>query len=401
MTEEKNEWVSDSEEEISVDEGKSSDNGSEVQGSRLLGSEARTTGGISSSEYTFDSKPVTEEPVNEHVAEEPVSESYGRTEDSEDFFESGESYEKTESFTGNKSYFQSSIAGEEDQSALKGMLSFFTIWRRDVGPQDMEAMENRFYLAPVIGALFATVIALEMVILFLLNHYVMLPSNLIVPVVVLATVLIGSKFLHFDGLVDFGDGIVASGNRDKHVRAMKDSKIGAGGFGLALVVTLGTFALYTNAFTWMAPLLFIIPVTEILIKHSMVSAAAYGTAGEGMAASQVRKADNSTMIKSLITASVLSLIGLVFSLVLFWIAGKIRPWILDVSLTYTAVALFAALVVGLITSILVGKLMANTADKTFGFTSGDVLGATNEIARPIVAFAMLLVYCVVVTLILL
>lgn len=396
MTEERNDWVPESEEEVSVDENASSDEKSEEQVSPFLGSEARTTGGISSSEYTFESNSEKEEPVEKSV---------DSFEDSEEVsvLETEEEYEHTDSFTNEKSFFTNVNPDDRDQSALRAMVSFFTIWRSDVGPQDIESMEERFHLAPVVGALFATVVAIEMVILLALGYYLSFPSGPIAPIVILATVLIGSKFLHFDGLVDFGDGMVASGDEEKHVQAMKDSKIGAGGFGIALVVTLATFAMYTNAVAWLwiVPMFFVIPATEVMIKNAMVSAAVYGTPGDGMASSQVRKADNSTLVKSLTTSFILSIIGLGFSMVLFWILDRTFFGILDVSMAYTAVTLFIVLVAGLAMSVLVGKIMASTADKTFGFTSGDVLGATNEIARPIVAFTMLLIYCAIVTLILL
>ena len=394
MTEERNELVPESEEEISVGENASSVESADKQVSPFLGSEARTTGGISSSEYTFDSDSVKEE-----SAEEPAD-SFEYSEE-ESVFEAEEEYEHTESFTKEKSFFTNVNPDDKDQSALRAMVSFFTVWRRDVGPQDIEAMEERFHLAPVVGALFATILALEMVIFLALGYYLRFPSGLVAPIALLATVLVGSKFIHFDGLVDFGDGMVASGDKEKHIRAMKDSKIGAGGFGVALIVTLATFMLYTNSVSFMAmvPFLFIIPATEVLIKNAMVSAAVYGTPGDGMASSQVRKADNSTLVKSLTTSIILSIVGLGLTMVIYWILDRTFFGILDVSMAYTAVIMFIVLVAGLAISVLVGKFMAGTADKTFGFTSGDVLGATNEIARPIVAFTMVAVYYLILTLI--
>ena len=226
----------------------------------LFESGGRTTGGIEPSDYSFESNSVTKIPVEEY---EDVTENTEET----PIFETEEVYEKTESYAENTTYFEP--LGDQDKSALKGMLSFFTIWRRDVGSQDIEAMEDRFHLVPVIGALFATVIAVEMIIMYVLGRYTFFDISLIIPIFVLATVLIGSKFLHFDGLVDFGDGIVASGDQEKHVRAMKDSKIGAGGFGLALIVTLGTFAIYAHSIFWIVPMLFVIPITEILVKNAI------------------------------------------------------------------------------------------------------------------------------------
>ncbi|MGI6471490.1 MAG: adenosylcobinamide-GDP ribazoletransferase [Candidatus Methanomethylophilaceae archaeon] len=391
MTEEKSELFSESEEEISTGENAQPESWSGKQGRPFLGSEARTTGGISSSEYSFDSEPVTEESAEKS---DDSSEDF----DDEPIPEAEEEYVRTESYMNDASHLEPSR--EKDRSALKAMISFFTIWRQDVGQQDMEAMEDRFYLVPVIGALFATIVALEIIIFFILDYFLNLSMNPLVAIVVLATVLVGSKFLHFDGLVDFGDGMVASGNQEKHIRAMKDTGIGAGGFGVALVVTLAAFAIYAQAsFFTFASMLFIIPITEILIKNAMVSAAVHGTAGNGMASAQVRKADSKTLTKSITVTSILSVVGLVLTLVVLIVIAAIHkmyyPYDLISGFPRMAVTMVVALLAGIAISVYVGKLMAKTADKTFGSTSGDILGATNEIARPVIAFSMLFVLLLV------
>ena len=41
-------------------------------------------------------------------------------------------------------------------------------------------------------------------------------------------------------------------------------------------------------------------------------------------------------------------------------------------------------------SAVVGYLMARNANKVFGMVNGDILGATNEVSRPVVMVSMLL-----------
>ncbi|MGE4577844.1 MAG: adenosylcobinamide-GDP ribazoletransferase, partial [Candidatus Methanomethylophilaceae archaeon] len=199
-------------------------------------------------------------------------------------------------------------------AAFRGMISFFTIRKEDVGQAEMDAMEKNFHFVPTIGAVYGLVLFVEMLILYLLNYFVNFPLGPVIGITVLATVLLGSKFLHFDGLVDFGDGIVASGDKDKHVAAMKDTRVGAGGIGLALVVTLMALAIYSAATRWndnlFFALFFIIPATEVLVKNAMVSAASTGTAGEGMAATQVSNANTDTMLKSTVVSAVILVIGI-------------------------------------------------------------------------------------------
>ena len=64
--------------------------------------------------------------------------------------------------------------------------------------------------------------------------------------------------------------------------------------------------------------------------------------------------------------------------------------VVDVTGTY------AAVVAGLLMSILVGFLMARRCNRVFGMVNGDILGATNEISRFAVMAIMILVYMVVV-----
>lgn len=293
-------------------------------------------------------------------------------------------------------------SGETFKAAISGMLSFFTIRKKDVGQVEIDAMENNFHLAPVVGALFFLILTMEMLLLFILNYYFSFPLGPIIAVVVLSTVMLGSKFLHFDGLVDFGDGYVASGDQEKHVTAMKDSNVGAGGLGLALIVTLATFAIYSITGGWDSQffyaMFFIIPATEILVKNAMVSAAATGTPGNGMASEQVRKADSDTMFKSTGISALLLVLGLIMTTAIIWIINEVHMtyWSgpLIGNLSFYLTSMFIAAAVGLIMSIVVGIMMSKSADRTFGSTSGDILGATNEIARPVIAITMIFFFLI-------
>ncbi len=385
MTEEKKEQTPESE-DFSDEKEISSGEPLNSFGRHFSDSAVRTAGGISSSEYASGFKSEREEPEEKPdvFINEPEEIQVSEVE---------EKHERTESYDKSTNVQQQS--NDERRSAIKGLISFFTIFRSDVGPNETDAMERNFHLAPVIGAIFGMILVLEMVIFFTLDVLIDFPMDPIFAITALATVLVGSKFLHFDGLVDFGDGMVASGDREKHVRAMRDSNIGAGGFGVALVVTLGTFAIYANMFLLFVPMLFIIPATEIFIKNSMVSAAAHGTPGDGMSASQVRNTDNSTLNKSIIVSFIAAFIGLIVSIIITTLIWYIATKNIRSDLLVIAASMFFALLAGLAASIYLGKFISKTADKTFGFTSGDTLGATNEITRPVLAAAMLLVFLII------
>jgi len=278
-------------------------------------------------------------------------------------------------------------------SALRGMISFFTILKTDAKEEDIDAMEKEFHLAPVVGGLFALVLMIELMLFFILSFNINIPAEFLAAAVVLSTVFVGSKFLHFDGLVDFGDGIVATGDKEKCTAAMKDSKVGAGGVGLAIVVTaltLGLYSSYTFANRdWLFALMFIIPATEILVKNAMVSTAAFGEPGNGMAAGQVRNTDNTTRLRSSVISAVLVLIAMAIVIAAVWVTGRYL-FLPDGYIVEFGVSAFIGAIFGLIVSVVMGKLISHLAMKKFGAVTGDVLGAANEISRPIIAFTMLL-----------
>ncbi len=261
--------------------------------------------------------------------------------------------------------------------ALKCMISFFTIIRLDVGEREMDSMERNFWLVPILGALNGFLVFLVCIILSLCEM-----STLVIAVAALFTAYIFSKFLHFDGLTDFGDGIiVSSGKQEDHIRALKDSLIGAGGFGVALCVVVLTIALYEHigSVTWsIFDTKFVFLGTfafaaEILVKNAQVATATFGNPGTGMASRQVGLTNGRSLLKSTILTIVLLLIP--FFIEKSFITGADRSWTTDVSI------LSVIYVFGLISSILVAYLMAHKANNTFGFVNGDILGATNEISR--------------------
>ena len=277
-------------------------------------------------------------------------------------------------------------------SALKAMIAFFTIWRVDIDEDDMEAMNRKFHLVPLVGALIGIVVLVEALVLTWLQAHGIFGSSAFTAIAILATVFVGSRFLHFDGLTDFGDGSVAAGDQEKHVRALKDTLIGAGGLGVALIVTLMNFSLYS-----MVAILIVVlaPVTEILVKNAQVAAAAWGVAGHGMAGRQVSE----TTMKSLQYSTVFTL---VLSLVIAFVGLLIVDTLIYNSDEFYGLDMvnptsaFIAVLFGVLASILAGRFMAKRSNEVFGMVNGDILGATNEISRAIVMIVMIVIYNLVV-----
>ena len=266
-------------------------------------------------------------------------------------------------------------------SALKALVSFFTLWHMDIDQDDMDDMERKFHLVPFVALFFSVFIIIEMLIMQWLSKNYGFGSDLFAAVVVLATVFIGSKFIHFDGLTDFGDGMIVSGTQEDHVRALKDTLVGAGGIGVALIVIL--FSVSTYSMAGIAFLLVFAPVCEVMVKNAMVFAAAFGTPGHGMAGRQV----SMTTTNSAVYSAVISIIlGAVLAVITCAIFDQMFPTRSGIDV----VAVLFGVVIATAVSAVVGYLMARNANKVFGMVNGDILGATNEVSRPVVMVSMVL-----------
>lgn len=258
-------------------------------------------------------------------------------------------------------------------SALKGMFSFFTMIRLDIGQKDMDDMNRRFYLAPVVGIFYGLIAACS---LYLLSQ--ILP--MIVAAVLTLFIIQGmNRFLHIDGTIDVGDGLVVAGEREDHLRALKDTRIGAGGMAVALFVVILTMAAMSSISV--EYVMFVPFIAEVLAKNSMVAAAAAGRPGTGMAGDSVRKTTaGSLLISILISTTAIVLFALLLTTT---DAFDLGPYI------------YAWVAIVLMTSILTGILMAAIAHRNFGIVNGDVLGATNEISRAVTIILMLALVTVV------
>ena len=273
--------------------------------------------------------------------------------------------------------------GTSTLSALRGMVSFFTLWHLDITQRDMDSMEQRFHAVPIVGVLFGVLILVELVLLSEMQRCLGMGSGMLNAITIMLTVYAGSKFIHFDGLTDFGDGMIVSGQREDHVRALKDTLVGAGGIGVALAVTITTVAVYSlGGYT---ALLIAEPLTEVLVKNAMVVAAAFGKPGNGMAGRQVAMTTMGSAVKAIA-------VSIVCGAVMIVLASFASDLSWNVDLADQMCSGVFMLIVGLIVSWIVGYAMASVANRNFGMVNGDILGATNEICRAAVMFVMLIVY---------
>lgn len=260
------------------------------------------------------------------------------------------------------------MSGYRCTDALKGMFSFFTMLPINIEMKHIDAMNRRFWLVPVVGLFYA----LFAVGVFSLTDY-MTDSTSVSAALTIFLVGMMNRFLHLDGTIDIGDGLTVAGKREDHIRALKDTLIGAGGMATGLMVVLSLFAEYSSM--TVTAFIFVAAAGEISARNAQVSAAAFGIPGNGMAGDSVRYTGTKDLLASTMLAMVIMAIYWAIASYLVW-GG---PEYVHLTVLVAAVAI----------SVIWGYIMSKVAERNFGMVNGDVLGATNETSRVVIIFVML------------
>jgi len=182
--------------------------------------------------------------------------------------------------------------------------------------------------------------------------WTMLPP-LIVGMIGVGLVILLTGAHHTDGLLDFGDGVMCHGTRKEKIRVMLDPRTGTGGFCLGLIV------LVTTGFG-------IASLNHGLIVQSMIAAEAsakFSMVVEAWAGKSARKGLNTPFIQEM------------HGRMLRFIASFA---ILGVVLVLTVRSISPLIVIG---DLIVSASMLWISSRHFGGVTGDVMGATNDLAR--------------------
>ena len=217
--------------------------------------------------------------------------------------------------------------------------------------QDLEHFARHSYLYPVAGYVIGALVALP--VFFITNAT-------IAAAVAVALLILVTGAHHFDGLMDFGDGLMAHGDKEKRIRALTDRNVGAGAVALAVIITLLLFAGLQVSASLVSALL----IGEVCGKFSMAFLTAYGTPfHEGMQS---------------------------------YLHGFSQSWFPAVSfllclpllfLPVAPIKLFGAFLLMIICPV----LLLAVSRRHFGGVNGDVVGASNEITRALVVVGIALI----------
>ncbi len=234
--------------------------------------------------------------------------------------------------------------------------------------EDVDDLSKNFWLVPIIGLFYGLVAG---GLFYLLTRTF---SGLVSAIIVILVVHILNRFLHFDGLIDLGDGLVATGTQEKKLAAMKDTRVGAGGVSYGILFSLLIIASLSSLPSYV----FILPVAmEVLAKNSLLTVAAFGKERAGLGSPFVKNTGPSAAAASALLS---------FALLLPFALLTVDPGSIE------GAKLLAILITMLLVSAATGWLMSRIAHRNFGCVNGDVMGATNELSKAAVlltALAML------------
>jgi len=248
---------------------------------------------------------------------------------------------------------------------LKNLLSFLTIFPVTMDKDMLSDCAKNMWVFPLIGAFIGLLAGV-----FGWVAYHFLPS-IVVGVLVLALLLLLTGLHHTDGLLDFGDGVMAHGTAEHKIEVMHDQLTGAGGLSLGIMTMLIT-ALAIGQLSGDG--LFKIPliIGGIITIESSAKLAMVIMARAGKS---VHKGMNSPFLEAM-HGSKGNLLLIVAVIISFVIALPLLCW---------------AGVFTVLAAIVTSLVMVAIAHKHFNGVTGDVFGATNEITRMICVIVLLAV----------
>lgn len=229
--------------------------------------------------------------------------------------------------------------------ALAGAIGFLTTVPVSKTPDSWDEFRRRPAIVPVVGYLVGAVLAIPVL---------AAPAPVLGGFGFVLAVFVLTGINHVDGLTDLADGLAVHGAEADRVAAMRDSALGVGGLLAGALVLLGLFAVGQVLTGIGRGAIGVIVAAEVAAKLAMLVVLVRGTPRhEGLGSALAEFATD----RSLAVGGVLAAPAIV--------------------LTWPSPAGAVAIAGGLIVALVVGRI----ANGRLGGISGDVLGATNELAR--------------------
>ena len=263
----------------------------------------------------------------------------------------------------NDDYFE-----KQNPSTLRsigGLLTFSTILPLNIYTT-IDEMAKMTWFWPIINGIVGLLAAIIAFILARFIHF----DALLIATIVYGFLLIINGFNHFDGLMDFGDGIMVHGSPEKKLSIMKDPMTGVGGISTGFIVGTITIAAYTSLISYAYAInlnfLLLIIVAEISAKIGLTTCCISSeSSDEGIGKYFINYMNLKNYVLGLIICFIIS------------VALSLGPGI-HIGL------------LGIIGGAFGGALSALIAKRHLKIANGDILGASNELGRLFSLMAMLL-----------
>lgn len=262
----------------------------------------------------------------------------------------------------NDDYFE-----KQSPSTLRsigGLLTFSTIIPLNIYTT-IDEMARLTWFWPVLNGLIGLIATIIAFILAKFIHF----DPILIAAIVYGFLLLINGFNHFDGLMDFGDGVMVHGSPEKKLSIMKDPMTGVGGIATGFIAGTITIAAYTSLINYSYAvgfnLLLLIIVAEIAAKIGLTTCCICSQASEEGIGKYFIKYMN---LKN-------------------YVVGLIICFILSVALSLVPGIHIGLL--GIIGGAFGGALTALIAKKHLKIANGDVLGTSNELGRLFSLLAML------------
>lgn len=262
----------------------------------------------------------------------------------------------------NDDYFE-----KQSTSTLRsigGLLTFSTILPLNIYTT-IDEMARLTWFWPVLNGLIGLIATIIAFILAKFIHF----DPILIAAIVYGFLLLINGFNHFDGLMDFGDGVMVHGSPEKKLSIMKDPMTGVGGIATGFIAGTITIAAYTSLINYSYAvgfnLLLLIIVAEIAAKIGLTTCCICSQASEEGIGKYFIKYMN---LKN-------------------YVVGLIICFILSVALSLVPGIHIGLL--GIIGGAFGGALTALIAKKHLKIANGDVLGTSNELGRLFSLLAML------------
>ena len=263
----------------------------------------------------------------------------------------------------NDDYFE-----KQNPSVLRsigGLLTFSTILPLNIYTT-IDEMAKMTWFWPVLNGIVGLLAAIIAYVLARFIHF----DPLLIAAIVYGFLLLINGFNHFDGLMDFGDGVKVHGSTEKKLSIMKDPMTGVGGISTGFIVgtiTIAAFASLINyAYTINFNMILLIIVAEIAAKIGLTTCAICSASSDEGIGKYFIKYMN---LKN-------------------YVAGLIICLILAAALSLKVG--FHIGIIGIIGGAFGGSLTALIAKRHLKIANGDVLGTSNELGRLFSLLGMLM-----------